>query len=164
MNKDQLLGEVEDVLRTMPPRPTIRHATSENYAWFGRAAAVIGQWQGSRGDEATRYLTVIFSDNGRQAGHTVDLFLVLLNQARAALRLEVGPLSVVIQSGNVFDYFNELRKVIETARAEVFFVDPYLTAEFVAQYLASVVSGVSVRLLGRKGMAALLPAVDLFAQ
>jgi hypothetical protein len=58
----------------------------------------------------------------------------LLHQARADLRMDVGPLSVVIDKGQVFDYFDELRKVIQPARSELFFVDPYLDAEFVPRY------------------------------
>ena len=41
MEKEQLLAEVEDTIRTMPPRGTIRHETTENFDWFGRAVAVI---------------------------------------------------------------------------------------------------------------------------
>jgi hypothetical protein len=89
----------------------------------------------------------------------------LLNQARADLRMEVGPLSVVLDKGQVFDYFDELRKVIEPARSDVFFVDPYLDAEFVTRYLPHVAAGAAVRLLGGpKRMHTLLPAVDLFTK
>ena len=41
MNQEELLGEVEDILRTMPPRETLRHPTDENFAWLGRVSAVI---------------------------------------------------------------------------------------------------------------------------
>jgi hypothetical protein len=44
MNEEELLGEVEDLLRTMPPRETLRHATDENFAWLGRVSAVIEAW------------------------------------------------------------------------------------------------------------------------
>ncbi len=89
----------------------------------------------------------------------------LLHQARADLRMEVGQLSVVVPHGQVFDYFDELRKLIEPARLDVFFVDPYLDAEFVSRYLPHVAKGVPVRLLGGpKKMGTLLPAVDLFTR
>ena len=45
----------------------------------------------------------------------------------------------------------------------MFFVDPYLDADFVSQYLPYVAESVSIRLLGgSKKRATLLPAVDLF--
>ena len=79
--------------------------------------------------------------------------------------MEVGPLSVVVDKGQVFEYFDEQRKVIEPARKELFFVDPYLDAEFVTRYLPHVAAGTGVRLLvGSKRTATLLPAVDLFAK
>ena len=77
----------------------------------------------------------------------------------------LGRGSVVVAEGRVFEYFDELRKVIETARDDVFFIDPYLDADFVSRYLPYVAEGVSIRLLGGpKKRATLLPAVDSFAQ
>ncbi|MEO7133930.1 MAG: hypothetical protein ABI024_06880, partial [Vicinamibacterales bacterium] len=48
----------------------------------------------------------------------------LLWQARAALQMEVGQLSVVVPQGQVFDYFDEIRKAVEEGRNDVPFVDP----------------------------------------
>ena len=92
------------------------------------------------------------------------MILTMLQEARADLRLEVGQVSVVVRKGQVFDYFDEIRKVIEMAQSEVFFIDPYLDADFVSRFLPHVASGVAVRLLGTKKMATLGPAVALFAQ
>jgi len=44
LTPDQLLIEVDDVIRAMPPRATIRHELPENFAWFGRASAVVKMW------------------------------------------------------------------------------------------------------------------------
>ena len=58
--------------------------------------------------------------------------LALLHEARHDLRMEtVGPVSVPLAHGQVFDYFDEVRKVIEMAKQDLLFVDPYLDAEFV---------------------------------
>jgi hypothetical protein len=91
--------------------------------------------------------------------------LAILHEARHDLRLTaVGPLSVALDRGAVFDYFDEVRKAMMTARTEVLFVDPYIDAEFASRYLPQVPAGVGVRLLTRKGVAALLPAVELARQ
>jgi hypothetical protein len=74
-----------------------------------------------------------------------------------------GPLSIVVPHGAVFHYFDEIRKKIEVARQDVLFVDPYLEAEFVSQYLVHVSPGVTIRLLGRHKLQSLLSAVDPFA-
>jgi hypothetical protein len=44
MDKEELLGEVEDIIRTMPPRPTLSHETDENFAWLGRVSAFVNAW------------------------------------------------------------------------------------------------------------------------
>ena len=79
------------------------------------------------------------------------------------LRLETaGPISVSIPHKKVFEYFDEIRKVLELARQDVLFVDPYLDAEFVSRYLPIIEAGVSIRLLARERLTTLLPSVDLF--
>jgi hypothetical protein len=40
--------------------------------------------------------------------------------------------------GLVFDYFDGIRKQIELAKTELFFVDPYLDSDFVSRYLPQV--------------------------
>ena len=89
----------------------------------------------------------------------------LLHEARHDLRLKtVGPLSVAVGSGLPFDYFDEVRKILEVARQDVLFVDPYLDAEFVSRYIGHVASGVTIRLLASEKLSTLLPAVKLFVQ
>ena len=63
-----------------------------------------------------------------------------------------------------FDYFDEIRKVLETAQRDVLFVDPYLDAEFVSRYLGHIPAGVSIRLLARERIQTLIPAVELYAK
>jgi hypothetical protein len=41
ISSERLLAEIDDLIRNMPPRATIRHETPENYSWFGRVAAVM---------------------------------------------------------------------------------------------------------------------------
>jgi hypothetical protein len=89
----------------------------------------------------------------------------MLHQAGHELRLiTVGPLTVAVAQGGVFDYFDEVRKVIESAKIDLLFVDPYLDAEFVSRYLPHITQGVSVRLMGRERMTTLAPAVELLRQ
>lgn len=68
------------------------------------------------------------------------------------------------RQGAVFDYFDEVRKVIASAQSELFFVDPYFDSEFVSRFLTQVAPTVRVRLLGWKGMRTLIPAIDLLCQ
>ncbi|MBI2562241.1 MAG: hypothetical protein HYW08_07600 [candidate division NC10 bacterium] len=136
LTKEQLLAEVEDLLRTMPPRETICHPTDENLRWQGRVAAVIDEWDRSKAISLGGCLDKLHGI------HAVDQYegwrklLVLLHQARYDLRMQtLGPVNVALLHGMVFDYFDEVRKIIEMAKQDLFFVDPYLDAEFVSRYL-----------------------------
>lgn len=158
----QLLAEIEDVIRTAPPQLTLHQVEPEALAWLGRAASLIRRWDATKGilfDSEIRQLHAGRSFNPVSA---VAGIFTALHEARHDLRLStVGPLSIAVTHGAVFDYFDEVRKVIGAAQIELFFVDPYLDSEFVSRYLSQVSPSVRVRLLGRKGMASLLPAVDL---
>jgi hypothetical protein len=162
LKREQLLAEVEDLLRNAP---TLENAATD-VAWFGRFSAVIRAWDPYRSAEVM--LCQMHFDGLKSLDKTKDGYrrtLTLLNEARHALRMEtVGPLSVPVAHGQVFDYFDEVRKVIEQAKQDVLFVDPYLEAEFVSRYLIHVSKGVTIRLLAREKLASLLSAVDPFSK
>lgn len=89
--------------------------------------------------------------------------LMLLHQAESDLWLRTtGPLSIGVAVGRVFEYFDELRKLIETAKSDLLMVDPHLDAEFVSRYLPFVSQGTKVRMLARERIATLKPAVMAF--
>jgi hypothetical protein len=165
MTKEQLLAEIEDLLRTMPPRATIRDETEENLAWLGRLSAVIDSWNSSKGILLMAYLNKFHSGMPHLITEGYRQFVALLHQAQHDLRMQTqGPTNVAVPRGMVFHYFDEIRKIIELARQDLLFVDPYLDAEFVSSYLPLIAAGVTARLLAREKLAMLLPAVDAFAR
>src|ERR1700730_8137450 len=120
MTNERLLVEVEDLLRNAPALSTIADHSNENISWFGRFSAVIRAWDFRRSAE------VIYCQSkmdGTFISNPADGFrraLTLLHEARQALRMEtVGPASVAIAHGLVFDYFDELRRVIEVAKQDM---------------------------------------------
>ena len=151
----------------MPPAGSFgANANQECFAWLGRAHAVITQWDGPTSillfGSAADQLNSRFAKDV-EAG--VPKVITLLHRARHDLRLKtVGPLTVSVAAGAMFDYFDEVRKLVETAKTDLFFVDPYLDAEFVSRYLPHATKGVAVRLLGRQCLPVLLPAVSLMRQ
>jgi hypothetical protein len=165
LTHEQLLGEVEDLLRNAPPLATIEEHTENAIAWLGRLSAVIRAWDSTRSPEVMLGQMEMESINAYKMGEGYRRVLTLLHEARHALRMQtVGPLSVAMAHGQVFDYFDELRRVIEGAKQDLLFVDPYLDSEFVSRYLSHVSKGATIRLLARERLATLLPAVDLFAK
>jgi hypothetical protein len=165
VTQEQLLAEMEDLLRNVPPVEDILGGTENGLAWFGRLSAAIRAWDVRRGTD------LIVVQMNLESTHSSDCLsgyrraLVLLNEARHSLRLEtVGPLSVAVGKGQVFDYFDEVRKITEIAKQDLLFVDPYLDSDFVSRYLSHVSTGVAVRLLAREKLKTLLPAVELYSK
>ena len=162
-----LLPEVEDIIRVAPTTDEFasHSGSDEHLAWLGRAAAAIERWNRAYMLRVTAALMKVPSNNRIRCEDALATLKILLQQAKSDLRQELGHGSVVVAEGRVFEYFDELRKVIETAKTEVFFVDPYLDADFVSRYLPYVAEGVSIRLLSSsKKRATLLPAVESFEQ
>jgi len=163
MDEQQLLGEIEDVIRSMPPRATLRHNNPENLEWLGRVSAVIPAWDSSRAGYIDGHMQNVHDVTARVGGHAITMIIVELQRAQSDLRLKtIGPVSTAIGAGGVYVYFDEVRKIIETASQQVYFVDPYLNAEFVTRYLPHVPQGVEIKMLGKRGIDALKPAVELF--
>jgi len=166
ITKEQLLSEIEDLLRTMPDRATIRHYIAENEAWLGRASSLIQSWS------MPNYTTYLIasqkfrSSDAREAQRALSEMIAIIHQARHDLIMNTtGPLSVSISQGRPFDYFDEIRKIISAATNEVFFIDPYLDAEFIDQYLPHIKPHVRIRLLsGTARKKTFVPAIKLYIE
>jgi hypothetical protein len=165
MTKEQLLVEVEDLLRTTPPRATIRHPLEENFSWLGRASVVLEQWNPATQTRLTEALDKLQGLDARAALQAFSRLQMLLHQAGHDLRLQtIGPVNLALSRGMVFNYFDEVRKIIEIAKEDLFFIDPYLDAEFISRYLPHMTTGTTARLLAREKLLTLIPAVDAFVK
>ncbi len=163
MTDEELLVELEDLLRTMPPSERLGHDSADVLSWLGRAAAIISNWRPDMMILARPHLRNIHSSIESDYHEASTGLIVMLNQARADLMMKTrGPLNVAVSSSMVFDYFDEIRKVIEVAKSDILFVDPYLDADFISRYLPHITQGVRIRLLAREKIQTLLPAAKLF--
>ena len=166
MNKEGLLAEVEDLLRTSPPQSAFEERENdEALSWLGRTKAVLTEWDLTQSVYISSYSSGLQAEGISQSlnpiGSAYRGIRTLLFQAQHDLRMKtLGPRTVAIPEGMPFDYFNEIRKITEMAREDLLFVDPYLDAEFVSRYLRPITSGVVARLLTSKKLASLLPAVE----
>jgi hypothetical protein len=162
---ENLLAELEDIIRTQPADGTLRHNTPENRQWIGRATAAIGAWDATAGAQAREFAGYLRMMGDRKYYEQGVRLLDLLCEAQAAVRLRtIGPVNTAVGQGLVFEYFDTIRKIIETASKDILFIDPYLDADFVSRYLPHVRAGVTIRLLARERIATLLPAVTAFTQ
>ena len=161
---EQLLFEVEEVLRAMPDPQSLGNDSIEVLSWLGRAGAALEAWDQVKGAMFAITLQGLSSRLERDFNPAKRKVLVLLHQARSDLRLRtVGPLAVAVPKGAVFEYFDEVRRVVQEAKSDILFCDPYLDAEFVSRYLPHVTPNVRVRLLGRERMPSLVSAASLFS-
>jgi hypothetical protein len=165
LTAEQLLSELEDLIRNQPPTGTVRHNTPENRTWIARTVAAISHWDMASGAQARSHARAIHHVMAREAGDGIDGLFGLLHEARSSLRLStIGPVSTAIGHGQVFDYFDEIRKLIAEAGTDLLIVDPYMDADFASRYLQDIRDGVALRLLGRERLSSLLPAIQALVQ
>lgn len=161
ISDDKLLAEVEEIIRSAPGDDAFDLSHPDFAAWQGRAASAVQTWSPGH---FSGWLVAVENVRKHGADARGDI-LALVYQAQANLRLRTGgPTSVAFAQGGTFDYFDEVRKLIEQASSDVMFVDPYLDADFVSTYLPHVKTGTSVRLLVKNRPQALAAAATLFTQ
>lgn len=161
---DQLAFEIEDIIRGMPSNRAFNSNPDECSLWLGRASAAINKWNFANAIADFRPLINILSEGGDyDFSATLRRVRVLLHQALSELRMATaGPLSVAVGTGQVFEYFDEVRKLVEQAKSDAFFIDPYIDADFVTRYLPFVSTGTEVRILARERLATLEPSIKVF--
>jgi hypothetical protein len=160
IDRMRLFAEVEDLLRTCP------QTAEEIDPWIGRAAAVVARWNPVKSVHFDRLAETFMGPRTRESDAAFRQMMSVLHQAHHDLRMRTtGPLNAVVSSGRVFEYFDNLRKIIELAGVDLLFVDPYLDADFVSSYLPHAQQGAAIRLLtSDRKLSALVPAVERFAQ
>ncbi len=168
MTEEQLLHEIEDLIRNRPSFSTIAESENDDVlSWLGRVTAVLDMWDNgvissvqrdidirqlhrisSTSLEEKRSLNLITELNQARSRAAYRSLVSLLYRVRYDLLLKSGgPDSVAVPGGRPYDYFEEVRKIIELADAEVFFVDRYMDAEFASVYITLIRSGILTRLL-----------------
>lgn len=160
---DGQLGSAFDALiRAMPEKNKLHHDNDANSEWLAEAVALVTIAAPNRAGIFKLNVENLYSrlfDPREQIGKLV----LTLQQLRAEFRLKSnGPTTLAFEPGRSFDYFDEIRKILESATSEVFVVDPYLGADFIGRYLPHVKAGVSVRLLVQNQITQVRSAVDAY--
>jgi hypothetical protein len=122
----------------------------------GRARVLIGAWDSSQERFFAVWTDELFARvpdanwSMQQSANALTRMLNLISEARNELCLITGGrVSAAFDAGQPFAFYDELRKVVETAQKDVLFVDRYMGADFVSSYLPHVRTEVSLRLLTR---------------
>jgi hypothetical protein len=160
---EALLVELDDILRARPTSSELGSSSDEAVAWIGRVKAALHHWDSVQATSMMRIEPKLHSTMSRDLETGYREVLALIHQARHSVLLRVDQESVAAEHGQVHQYFDGLRKLIERASADLFFIDPYLDADFITRYPVYAAKGVKIRLLTKHKLKTLLPAVEMFA-
>lgn len=167
IDQKQLLAEVEDLIRSAAKGPQGCFEAFSCHDWLGHVSATFTM-SGEDSSIVDSFLSAM-SNRGSSAIKdkmaSYSRIIVYLHRVRRLLQRKTGtPTGVVIEPGKVFDYFDEIRKIIEQARRQILFVDPYMDAEFVSRYMPLIDPSIEVRLLTNSSADPLITAIDLFTK
>src|SRR5260370_38794965 len=113
ISREQLLAEVEETLRTTPPKATRRHDTDENLRWLGRAGNIIDLWQPGKNQLFNEYLRQYHKLMAHESTEGFRQITILLHQEQNDLLMRtLGPANVAIAQARVFEYFDEVSKCL----------------------------------------------------
>ena len=169
LSQPELLFALDELVR-QKPNDLVGSPTTENHDWVGRARTLIGAWDETQEPAFRRQTDLLFPSSTLLAGYDIAYnalasIMNTIQEARNELRLITGGrVSGAFDAGQPFDFYDELRKIIETAQSDVLFVDRYMGADFVSSYLPHVRAGASVRLLTRNMLDPLKASVAAFVR
>lgn len=164
IDQKQLLGEVEDLIRSGPKSSA---QAAADHQWLGKVSAVLEKSLHDTSSVKSFLFAMGLGGNlGRyQQDASYSRINVSLSKARRVLQWSTGASTgVVIERGMQFDYFDRIRKIIEQANSEIFFVDPYMNAEFVSNYMQLVNSKIKTRLLAKSDVTSLVTAIKFLSK
>ena len=129
------------------PDLTAGELTPEQKAWLRRAAALV-QSSGTLAD-AIQFRLAVENLNGILRARHAKTIAGIVARALAKAELEVPPEArgAFIAANNAFDVFAAVRKVLNSAEADVLLVDAHVDATVLTDYAVLARDGIAVRLL-----------------
>ncbi len=141
-----LLEKFRVLLAIAPPLEGRGPYGQEQFAWLGRASAIVATWDRS---EVIFFRVAVDGMTGnfnRVANHGV--VFTTMHKAIASLEDQLPrPSGQAFGPGAAYDFFRALRELVLSAEKRVFLIDPYMDAETFDGYLSAVVPGRDVRVL-----------------
>jgi hypothetical protein len=163
MEQEVLLAQLRALLERVPDFEQYSPLSREHLHWLGQAHALVARW-----DKVQAIMLQVASDAlpmELTRPHNVATVFGVVNRAIADLELRVPEKGkVVFAAGEVYDFFQELNKVIGSAEKFILIIDPYLDATVFDHYLNSRKANVTVRLLLSKNLENVKAAAEKYAQ
>lgn len=163
MEPEILLAQLRALVERAPDFEQYLPTSREHLIWLGQAHALISRWNNV---EAIMFQTSSDSLSIKLTRPSnIARIFGILHRAIADLELSLpADAQVTFAAGEVYDFFRELNRVIESAENSIFIVDPWLDHTVFDQYLTSRKPNVSVRLLLNKNANKVKPAAEKYMQ
>jgi hypothetical protein len=144
-----LLTKLRGLLENPPPLEGKGAYSHEQFAWLGRASALIASWNGA---EATAFkiATQAMAGNLNRVYNHGIVFTTIYNAITSIEENLPHSEDQAFGPGAVYDFFQALTRVISSAEKSLFLIDPYIDAEVFDGYLSSLNQPRSIRLLVAK--------------
>ena len=160
LNDEQKLAEVQRIFRALPEMSDFfDYRSDDTMMWISDARSVLSLVHVSIDRELEILEDQIGTNKHRHYQNIRQKFMDIMTKLRRSTR----PISASIEKGNVFDYYDETRKILELAKTEIFLIDSYVDAEIVSTYFKAVDQSVSIRVLtsAKKTALSIVPAAKL---
>ena len=141
-----LLEKLRVLIATAPPLEGRGTYGQEQFAWLGKASALISAWNQA---EAISFGVVATSLAGNlNRDMNVGTIFTIIYKAIAMLEDALPqPVGQAFGPGAAYDFFRALRALVAATDKSLVSVDPYMDAETFDGYLSALPSGRGVRLL-----------------
>ena len=157
-----LLEKLRTLLRTAPPLEGRGSYGREQFAWLGRASALIATWDRSQAIFFDGAVNAMTGNINRVANH--GMVFTTIHKAMALLEDQLPrPSGQVFGPGAAYDFFKALREIVHSADTSIFLIDPYMDAETFDGYLSAGGSGRDIRVLCARNAGDVRVAVDKFS-
>lgn len=141
-----LLEKLRALLAAAPPLEGRGAYGQEQFAWLGRASALISAWDRGEGISFGVAATSLAGSMNRQMN--VGTIFMTIHKAIAVIEDALPqPAGQAFGPGAAYDFFRALRALVAAVDKSLFVVDPYMDAETFDGYLSARPSGRNVRLL-----------------
>jgi hypothetical protein len=131
-----LLEKFRTLLSTAPSLEGRGSYGQEQFAWLGRASALVSTWDRSEAISFNVAVNGMTGNFNRVANHRI--VFTTIHKAIASLEDQLPrPSGQAFGPGAAYDFFKALRELASSAEKSVLLVDPYMDAETFDGYLSA---------------------------
>ncbi len=141
-----LLEKLRTLVNTAPPLEGRGTYGQEQFAWLGKASALISAWNRSEALSFNVAVNGMTGNLNRMAN--LGVVFTIIHKAIASVEDALPrPAGQAFGPGAAYDFFRSLRELVSSSEKNLFIVDPYMDAETFDGYLSALGSKRSVQLL-----------------